>query len=266
MAFSFVFHGLNAINLGEDFEPTPAYLNFLEELDAVVGIPQRQLQQTDEYNNLYVKNRIVKTLSDSFNFSGSRDLKKPLTKVKAQRAIPQAYINSDRCSFTHPELAFWDRLNENQIAEMATFYHDNNPHFKYMLYVYIYMIKRFDLEFAVCEVGMDAENEVFKSYVSGKKALERILNYIGLNIDTLPVQQMWKEHLGLQSTSTNKELEMKEKIFRNMVRFQNYQAKKYNREQILYQETEDQNDNLSLKKMRMFQCILANITSFNGKG
>ena len=270
LAFSFIFHGLNAINAGDDFVPTSEYLNFLEELDEVVGIPQREMQKTDDYNNLYVKNQIVKTLADTFNYSGSREMLKPLIKVKNQRAIVQAYINSDRCSFTHPELAFWEKLNENQIAEIARFYHDNNQHIKYMLYMYIFMVQRYDLEFAVNEVGIDTNNEIYKSYVRGKKALEKILNYIGISKLSLPANQMWKEHLGLQSTSTDKELIMKENCFRNLIRFQNYQVKKYVREQILNSESDNskngEGESASLRKLRTFQCILANITSFHGKG
>ena len=82
--------------------------------------------------------------------------------------------------------------------------------------------------------------------------------------------QMWKEHLGLQSTSTDKELIMKENCFRNLIRFQNYQVKKYVREQILNSESDNskngEGESASLRKLRTFQCILANITSFHGKG
>ena len=73
---------------------------------------------------------------DSFKFSGSRESNKPLEKVKDQRAIVQAFINSDRCSHTHPELAFWDRVPEQMIHKLATYYYENNPHLKYILYMY----------------------------------------------------------------------------------------------------------------------------------
>lgn len=265
LAFSFLLNGLTHINRGEHFVPTQEYLAFLEDLDNIVGIPQRKLQKTDDFNDLYVKNNLVKTLVHSFNFSGSRDLNKPLVKVKAQRAIVQAYINSDRCSFTHPELSFWERLNENNIAAMANFYHEDNPHLKYMLYMYILMIKRYDLEFAASEVGIDSNSEVFKEYQRGKIALERILNYIGLNQKSLPVCQLWKEHIGLQSSSTQQETVFREELLKGLVKFQNYQARKFVREQILHNVNMD--DEIEcLRKLRFLQCLLANITSFSGKG
>jgi hypothetical protein len=99
-----------------------------------------------------VKNNTVKTLVESFNFGGSRELSKPLLKLKSQRAIVQAYVNSDRCSFTHPELAFWDKVPDYMYSKLANYYYQNNPHVKYLLYVYALMIRRSDLEFATQEV------------------------------------------------------------------------------------------------------------------
>ena len=45
------------------------------------------MQKTNEYNDLYVKNPIIKTCVDSFNFAGSRDMGKELLSVKKTRAI-----------------------------------------------------------------------------------------------------------------------------------------------------------------------------------
>jgi hypothetical protein len=99
--------------------------------------------------------------------------------VKDERAIVQAYVNSDRCSFTHPELCFWDRVNESMILNIAKTYYSNNPHFKYILYMYGLMVKRFDLDFAKLELGVDQNNPFFIHMMEGKKALSKILSYLG---------------------------------------------------------------------------------------
>ena len=127
-------------------------MDFLFELDNYVGVPQRQMQNGQAYNDLYVKSLIVKTLVESFDFAGSRELSKPLVQLKGQRAIVQAYVNSDRCSFTHPELAFWNKVPADMLHQLANYYYENNPHVKYILYLYALMIRRCDLEFAVQEV------------------------------------------------------------------------------------------------------------------
>ena len=119
------------------------------------------MQKTKEYNDLYVKNQVIKTMVESFNFGGSREIAKPFESLKNQRAIVQAYCNSDRCSFTHPELAYWDRVPEDLINKIATYYYNNHPHMKYMLYMLALMVRRCDLDFAKQEVGLDATNPYF---------------------------------------------------------------------------------------------------------
>jgi hypothetical protein len=39
------------------------------------------------------------------------------------------------------------------ILNIAKTYYSNNPHFKYILYMYGLMVKRFDLDFAKLEVN-----------------------------------------------------------------------------------------------------------------
>jgi hypothetical protein len=45
------------------------------------------MQESKEYNDMYVNNTTVKTMVESFNFAGSREMSKPLLKLKDQRAI-----------------------------------------------------------------------------------------------------------------------------------------------------------------------------------
>jgi hypothetical protein len=51
------------------------------EIDRIIGQPQREMQKTVEFE-LYVKNLIVKTLVETFNYLKLRELSKPLTNVK----------------------------------------------------------------------------------------------------------------------------------------------------------------------------------------
>jgi hypothetical protein len=266
LTFTFLMNGINNLNRGDDFIPTPDYINFLMEIDRIIGQPQREMQKTVEFNELYVKNPIVKTLVETFNYGGSRELSKPLTNVKNQRAIVQAYINSDRCSFTHPELAYWDKLSDNDIARMARFYYDNHPHFKYMIHMYAYMCRRFDLNLAVSEVGLDDNNITLQAYKNGKEALLRVLHYCGISEKSVPMDELWKQHLGIQGTSSEDEVIQKESLFKFMVRLQNYQVKEYLREQILMNETTNGNNESALRKLRTLQSALANLTSYTGKG
>lgn len=98
---------------------------------------------------------------ESFNFAGSREIIRPFENLKGQRAIVQAYVNSDRCSYTHPELAFWDRIPEELSSKIAYYYYNNHPHIKYILYMYALMVRRCDLDFARQEVGLDSKNPAF---------------------------------------------------------------------------------------------------------
>ena len=251
------------MNVGDYFEPTTEYIDFLYELDTVVGVPQREMQKSKEFNDLYVNNPIVKTLVETFDYAGSEDKKISLTNVKETNPIVQAYIFSDRCSFTHPELAYWDRLDENLIKKMAKNYYDNNRHFKYILYNYAFMLKRYDLEFAKCEVGLDETNKAFQSYVRGRNALEKILNNIGLSTTSTPIKQIYNQHLGLLTNSSNEETMQKFEAYRMMYLIQNFYLRKYLRDQKTGNEVSGR---ISLKKMRILQSTLANISTFNGKG
>ena len=40
------------------------------------------MQQSKEYNELYVKNQVIKTLVESFNFGGSREMIRPFENLK----------------------------------------------------------------------------------------------------------------------------------------------------------------------------------------
>jgi hypothetical protein len=160
------------------------------------------MYKTPSFNDFYTKNKLISKLVESYDYAGSRSKTKKFVTVKDERAIVQAYVNSDRCSFTHPELCFWDRVNESMILNIAKTYYSNNPHFKYILYMYGLMVKRFDLDFAKLELGVDQNNPFFIHMMEGKKALSKILSYLGLGPDSPPMSQIWKEHLGLFSLSS----------------------------------------------------------------
>jgi hypothetical protein len=260
LVFSFLLNIAENLHM-QSFEPTQDYMDFLFELDNVVGVPQREMQRSKEFNDFYVKNNIIKVLCESFNYAGSREMSKPLENVKKQRAIVQAYINSDRCSFTHPELAYWDRLDESLIRNMSKFYYDNNPHFKLILYNYAFMCKRFDLDFAREEVGFKEDNSVYRRYVKGKKALEEILNHLGLGPDSDPMMAIWNQHLGLVSHSSYNESLSKFEAFRFLYLLQNHYVRKYVKDKNIGVDAEP-----SLRKLRILQSALANISPFNGKG
>lgn len=261
LSFTFLLNCALYINQGQDFEPTQDYMDFLFELDNVVGVPQREMQKTEDFNNFYVKNIIVKNLVESFTFAGSREMGKPLEKVKKQRAIVQAYINSDRCSFTHPELAFWDRLNEEMIKKMAKYYYDDNKHFKYILYNYGFMIERYNLEFAKQEVGLNHKSNIFQSYERGKHALKNILNSFGLISSNNPLVESYNQHIGLLANSSEGETNQKFQAYKSIYILQNYYVRKFVKEKTTGVDTQD-----SEKKMKILQSTLANISEFNGKG
>ncbi|CAD8127197.1 unnamed protein product [Paramecium sonneborni] len=261
VAFTFLLNGLANINYSDDFEPSYEYMDFLFELDNVIGVPQRAMQKTKEYNDLYVKNQVVKTMVESFNFGGSREIARPFESLKSQRAIVQAYCNSDRCSFTHPELAYWDRVPEELINKIATYYYNNHPHMKYMLYMYALMARRCDLDFAKQEVGLDSSNPYFQAMQKGRAALIKILDQLGLGDNSTPMIAIWKQHLGCQLQSMNMEVKQKFSTFRTLNELQLYQAKKMVKHGIL--ETDIV---ASQRKLRILQSTLANMTSFAGKG
>lgn len=261
LAFTFLMIGSDNINKGEHFEPSKEYMEFLFELDNIVGVPQRELQKTNDFNSFYVKNNIIRTLTESFNYAGSREKGKNLINVKNERAIVQAYINSDRCSFTHPELAYWDRVNNDMIRKMAKFYYENNPHFNYVLFMYAFMIKRFNLEFAKDEIGVDTDSISYKAYYEGKKSLEKILNFLGVGQDCIPLTEIWNQHLGISKESSIEESKQKENSMIMFVKIQNFFVKKYLKDEMIGLNSEE-----SLYKLRIMQSGLANISPSNGKG
>lgn len=261
LVFSFVLEGILNINKDADFEPSQDYMDFLFELDNVVGVPQREMQRTKEFNDFYVGNNLIHALVESFNYGGSRELKKPFEFVKKQRAIVQAYINSDRCSLTHPELAFWDRLDDSLISKISKYYYEDNPHFKYILYNYAFMLKRFDLDFARDNLNIDENSQVFKNYKKGKNALAKILNHLGLSENCEPLEEIWNQHLGLVARSSYEEMMQKFQAFRLMYLLQNHHVKKYLKEKTIGIDSSE-----TEKKIKILQSALANISSSNGKG
>ncbi|CAD8047946.1 unnamed protein product [Paramecium sonneborni] len=198
---------------------------------------------------------------ESFNFGGSREIAKPFENLKNQRAIVQAYCNSDRCSFTHPELAYWDRVPEELINKIATYYYNNHPHMKYLLFMYALMVRRCDLDFAKQEVGLDSSNSCFLAMQKGKAALITILDQLGLGNSSTPMNAIWKQHLGCSLQSMKTETNQKFKTFMTLNKLQLYQAKKIVKHGIL--ETDGQ---ANQRKLRLLQATLANLTSFTGKG
>ncbi|CAK56127.1 unnamed protein product (macronuclear) [Paramecium tetraurelia] len=261
VAFTFMLNGLANINYSDDFEPSYQYMDFLFELDNFVGVPQRAMQKTKEYNDLYLKNQVIKTMVESFNFGGSRETAKPFENLKNQRAIVQAYCNSDRCSFTHPELAYWDRVPEELVNKIATYYYNNHPHMKYLLYMYALMVRRCNLDFAKQEVGLDSSNPCYQAMEKGRAALIAILDQLGLGNHSTPMIAIWKQHLGCQLQSMEAETDQKFKTFMTLNKLQLYQAKKIVKHGIL--ETDGFSNQ---RKLRLLQSTLANMTSFAGKG
>jgi hypothetical protein len=263
LVFAFLLNCAENLNM-ESFSPSQDYMDFLFDLDNIVGVPQRELQKTKKFNDFYVKNNIIKTLVETFNYAGSRELGKPLENVKKQRAIVQAYINSDRCSFTHPELAYWDRLDASLIRKFSKYYYENNPHFKYLLLNYSFMIKKFDLEFAkesVNRIDNKESGEVFEIYYKGYRALCNILNHLGLGKESDPVIEMWNQHLGLLANSSEEESRMKSDTFKFLYVLQNHYGKKYLKEKNIGVDSKG-----SERKLKILQSTLANISSSNGKG
>lgn len=261
LAFTFLLNGTLRVNQGEHFNPPNDYMDFLFELDSIVGVPQREMQKSEEWNDLYVKNHLIKTLVELYNYSGAKDTEKPLENVKVENAIVQAYINSDRCSFMHPEFAYWDRLTDNLRKKIIKYYYDNNRHFKYILFVYAFMIRRFDLEFAIREVGIDVNNKYFHDIVKGRKALEEILIKLGIGPNSTPVNGIYNQHLGLLEDSSTEEVKQKENAFRMAFVLQNYQVKKFLREKKIGLDSSE-----SEYKIKILQSALSNISQFNGKG
>ncbi|CAD8136144.1 unnamed protein product [Paramecium pentaurelia] len=183
VAFAFMLSGLANINYSDDFEPSYQYMDFLFELDNFVGVPQRAMQKTKEYNDLYVKNQVVKTMVESFNFGGSRETAKAFENLKNQRAIVQAYCNSDRCSFTNPELAYWDRV-PYILLQLSSSYEI------FTLYV-CSMVRRSYLDFAKKEVGLDSSNPYFQAMQKGTAAMIAILDQLGLGNNSTPMIAIW---------------------------------------------------------------------------
>ena len=264
LAMTFLMRNSSLLNSSEFFEPSSEYLDFLQELDNTIGYEQRKLQKTKEFNDFYTKNPIIRTLVESFNYAGSRELSKPFTNVKNQRAIVQAYVNSDRNSFTHPELSFWDRISEKQIQQIAKYYYENNPHITYLLYNYMYMLVRFDLQFGQEYVGLDSNSKIMQLYKSGSEALRKICFDCGLNSNAYPIRKMLYQHVGLHSTSNETEYNRRFCYLRLMTQIQNFQVKKYNTEQVINEKSPEAVN--TLRKVRYIQSMLANVTSFTGKG
>lgn len=261
LIFTFLLNGAIYLNIVDHFEPSLDYIDFLYDLDCIVGAPLREMQKTIEFNKLYVDNPIIKTLVENFDYAGAEDVPVSFDNVKEQSPIVQAYIFSDRCSFSHPELAFWDKVDENLIKRMAKTYYDNNRHFKYILYYFGFLLKRFDLEFAKSEVGMDEKNQVFQAYLKGRDGLEKILNNIGLSTSSTPIVQIYNQHLGLLTTSSQEEANQKFEAYRMLYSLQNYYVRRYLKDLKMEKDTSE-----NKKKFQIIQSALANISTFNGKG
>ena len=92
------------------------------------------------------------------------------------------------------------------------------------------MVKRFDLEFAIQEVGADVNNKYFQEILNGKKALEEILNKLGIGPNSTPLNAIYNQHLGLTEDAKIEESLQKEKAYKNTFMLQNYQVKKYLKE------------------------------------
>ena len=261
--FTFLLNGGIYLNVGDHFEPSEGYLDFLFELDTILGVPQRELQKTPEFSDLYTKNPIIKTMVESFSYGGSKEIHIPFENMTQQKAITRAYVFSDRCSFTHPELAYWDRLDEQLIKKIAKYYYDNNRHFKYVLYNYAFMIKRFDIEFAKAEIGLDENNPALQAMTKGRNELVKILENVGLGANSTPIIQIYNQHLGLLTNSSAEETQQKFNAYRMVFTLQNYYVRKYLRDQ---QIGNHRDADEAKYKLQILQSALANISTYNGKG
>ncbi|CAD8117606.1 unnamed protein product [Paramecium primaurelia] len=118
-------------------------------LDNVIGVLQRAMQKT---KNIIISMQKISQSEPRLN----------LLKV-------QAYFNSDRYSFTHPQLTYWDRVPEELIYKIATYFQNNHPQKKYMLYIQALMGIRCDLDFSKQEVGLDSTNPYFQAIQKEEK-------------------------------------------------------------------------------------------------
>lgn len=260
-AFTFLLTGNLNINKGQYFVPSTEYMDFLFELDSVIGVPQRLMQNSDEWNQLFINNPIIKTLTEMYNYSGSKDKETPLERITNERAVVQAYINSDRCSYLHHELAYWDRVTNELNQKIIKYYYENNPHFKYVLSNYAFMLRRLDASIGIKELGIDTNNKYYNDYIQGRNSLERILNNLGMGPFSTPIQKIYNQHLGVLQDSKIEESNQKQEAFNNCYVLQNYQVKKYLKEKkigIDFLETEN--------KIKILQSALSNVSQFNGKG
>lgn len=256
LIFINILNGTKYINMGDGFEPNTEYMDFLFNLDQTVGVPCREMQKTTDFNNLYVENKYIKTLVDLYDYAGSRELGKKLVNVKSTRAIVQAYINSDRCSYTHPELAFWGNLSSSQIGILTKYYYENNKHFNYIISNLSFLLKRMDLNFGIEAIKLDGNNKCLNEYIKGYNSLYKILEHIGMGINSTPTLEIYKQHLGLSKDCGQEELNQKEKAFRNIFILQKNQL-----DCLLNKNTEDARENI-----KIIQTILSNFSQFNGKG
>ena len=259
LAFTFLMNCVRTINKGDEFQPSKDYIEFLNELDKTIGVPQRDLWNSSAFNDFFVKNPTIKKLRESYNFSGSKEIIGPFSNIKKESAIVQAYINSDRCSCIHPELAFWNNLTEIQIKKMAKYYYQNNPHFKYIIFMYAYIVRRYDLEFAAANI-FDKNDPIFKLFDSGKKALIKILDYLGVSSNSTSLEEIWNQHLGLLKDSSYEEAKQKEKAIKFILELQIYIVKQFNNS-----HDEEVKRNLE-KKIKILQSALGNMSPFCGKG
>ena len=127
---------------------------------------------------------------------------------------------------------------------MAGYYYENNPHLKYILYMYGLMVRRFDLEFAKQEIGLDSNSVIFQHYLKGKEALTKILENLGLGPNSMPMVEIWKQHLGLHALSTEQEVKHKQKVLKSFNRLQIHFVRQQVKDQILSIENSN-----SLRKM-----------------
>ena len=81
LAFTFLTNCFRTINEGDEFHPSKDYIEFLFELDKSIGVPQRELWNSSEYNDFFVNNQTIKTFTESYNFAGSMEIVRPLTEI-----------------------------------------------------------------------------------------------------------------------------------------------------------------------------------------
>ncbi len=132
------------------------------------------------------------------------------------------------------------------------------------------MMRVFDLQFAKEQLGFDNSHisthrddscSILSHYEKGKNALKDILNHFGMSNSSDPMIEIWNQHLGLLANSSMYEMRQKKEACRMLYLLQNHYVKTYLKEKTLGNDTSG-----SIKRVKILQSALANVSQYNGKG